>query len=92
VRWLVPILLLSLVYGATVKRECSVSEFVNIAYSTYDPKERAGNILGWLEESGPVCSKEQLTLIYANLGNILGNADSVKIRSRIEQLYERASK
>lgn len=91
-RWLVPILLLSLVYGATVKRECSVSEFVNIAYSTYDPKERADRVWDWLETSGPVCSKEQLTLLYANLGNILGNADSVKIRSRIEQLYERASK
>ena len=49
-------------------------------------------IWGWLEESGSVCSKEQLALIYANLGNILGNADSMKVRSKIEQLYERASK
>ena len=89
-RWLVPILLLSLVYGATVKRECSVSEFLNIAYSTHNPKERADRVWGWLEESGPVCTKEQLTLLYSNMGSILGNADSVKIRSRIEQLYERA--
>jgi len=43
-----------------------------------------------LEESGPVCTKEQLTLIYSNLGNILGNADSMKVRARIEQLHERA--
>jgi hypothetical protein len=90
VRWLIPLLILSLVYGATVKRECSVSEFLNIAYSSHDPKERTSKVWGWLEESGPVCTKEQLTLLYSNLGSILGNADSVKIRSRIEQLYERA--
>ena len=89
-RWLIPILILSLVYGATAKRECSVSEFVNIGYSNHDPKERAEKVWGWLEESGPVCTKEQLTLLYSNLGSILGNADSMKIRSKIEQLYERA--
>ena len=89
-RWLIPIVLLSFVYGATVRRECSVSEFVNIAYSSHDPKERTGKILEWLEESGPVCTKEQLTLIYANMATIMGSADNVKIRSKIEQLYERA--
>jgi hypothetical protein len=92
VRWLIPLFILSLVYGATAKRECSVSEFVNIAYSNHVPKERMEKIWGWLEESGPVCSKDQLALIYANLGNILGNADSMRVRSKIEQLYERASK
>ena len=91
-RWLIPIILLSFVYGATVRRECSVSEFVNIAYSSHDPKERTGKILEWLDESGPVCTKEQLTLIYANMATIMGSADNVKIRSKIEQLYERASK
>ena len=89
-RWLIPALVLSLVYGATAKRECSVSEFVSIGYSNHDPKERAEKVWGWLEESGPVCTKEQLTLLYSNLGAILGNADSVKIRSKVEQLYERA--
>jgi hypothetical protein len=90
VRWLVLTLVLSLVYGATAKRECSVSDFVNLAYSNHDPKERTDKIWGWLEESGPICTKEQLTLLYSNLGSILGNADSVKIRSKIEKLYERA--
>ena len=89
-RWLIPLFILSLVYGATVKRECSVSEFVSIGYSSHDPKERADRVWDWLETSGPVCTKEQLTLLYSNLGGILGNADSIKIRSRIEQLYERA--
>ena len=89
-RWLVLALILSLVYGATAKRECSVSEFVGIGYSNHDPKERADKVWGWLEESGPICTKEQLTLLYSNLGSILGNADSMKVRARIEQVYERA--
>jgi len=43
-----------------------------------------------LEESGPYCTKEQLALIYNNLATVLGAVDSVKIRSKIEKLYERA--
>jgi hypothetical protein len=89
-RGLVVFLIAAFVYGATIKRECSVSEFVSIGYSSHDPKERADKIWGWLEESGPICTKEQLTLLYSNLGSILGNADSMKVRAKIEQLYERA--
>jgi hypothetical protein len=92
VRWLIPIVLLSFVYGATVKRECSVSEFVNFMYSTNNPKDRAEKAWEWLEESGPACNKQQLTLIYANLPTLMGSSDSMKIRARIEQLHERASK
>ena len=89
-RWLVPVLVLSLVYGATAKRECSVSEFVEIGYSSHDPKERADRVWGWLEDTGPYCTKEQLALIYNNLATVLGVADNVKIRSKVERLSERA--
>jgi hypothetical protein len=89
-RWLVPVLVLSLVYGATAKRECSVSEFVEIGYSSHDPKERADRVWGWLEDAGPYCTKEQLALIYNNLATVLGVADNVKIRSKVERLYEKA--
>jgi|APCry1669189034_1035192.scaffolds.fasta_scaffold62919_4 hypothetical protein len=89
-RWLVLVLALSLVYGATLKRECSVSDFVELGYSNHDPKERSERAWVWLEESGPHCTKEQLALIYNNLATVLGAVDSMKIRSKIEKLYERA--
>jgi hypothetical protein len=89
-RGFVIFLIAAFVYGATVKRECSVSEFVNLMYSTNDPKERANKAWEWLDESGPVCTKEKLTLIYSNLATIMGSSDSMKIRARIEQLHERA--
>jgi len=89
-RWLVLVLALSFVYGATLKRECSVSDFVELGYSNHDPKERSERAWVWLEEAGPYCTKEQLALIYNNLATVLGAVDSVKIRSKIEKLYERA--
>jgi len=89
-RGLVVFLIAAFVYGATIKRECSVSDFVELGYSSHDPKERAERAWVWLEESGPHCTKEQLALIYNNLATVLGAVDSVKIRSKIEKLYERA--
>ena len=89
-RGLVVFLIAAFVYGATIKRECSVSEFVNIGYSSHDPKERFDKAWNWLEESGPVCTKEQLTLIYANMATVMGSSDTMRMRAKIEQLYERA--
>ena len=89
-RWLVPIVLLSFVYGATIKRECSVSDFVNIAYSNHNPKERHDRIIEWLDDSGQVCTKDQLVLIYTNLPTLMGVSDTMRVRTKIEKLYERA--
>lgn len=89
-RWLLIFVCASMVYGATQKRECSVSDFVNIAYSNNNSKERHDRIVEWLDDSGQVCTKEQLGLIYTNLAQVLGVADTVTIRAKIEKLYERA--
>jgi hypothetical protein len=89
-RWLLLFVCASLVYGATQKRECSVSDFVNIAYSNNNPKERHDRIVEWLDDSGQVCTKEQLGLIYTNLAQVLGVSDTMRIRTKIEKLYERA--
>jgi hypothetical protein len=88
-KWFFALFLLSVVSAATVRPECSISDFVNIA-STTNPKERNEKILDWLNESGPYCSKENLGIIYNNLAQTLGTIDSVKIRTKIEKLYERA--
>jgi len=89
-RWLLLFVCASLVYGASQKRECSVSDFVNIAYSNNNPKERHDRIVEWLDDSGQVCTKEQLGLIYTNLAQVLGVSDTMRIRTKIEKLYERA--
>jgi len=43
-----------------------------------------------LDDSGQVCTKEQLVLIYTNLAQVLGAADTMRVRTKIDKLYERA--
>ena len=89
-RWLLLFVCASMVYGSTQKRECSVSDFVNIAYSNNNPKERHDRIVEWLDDSGQVCTKEQLVLIYTNLAQVLGAADTMRVRTKIDKLWEKA--
>ena len=79
-----------ILWGATSKKECSVSDFANIAYSIHDQKERHERIVEWLDDSGPSCTKEQLVKIYINLAQAVGTADTIAIRTKIEKLYEKA--
>jgi hypothetical protein len=79
-----------ILWGATAKKECSVSDFANIAYSIHNPKERHERIVEWLDDSGSSCTKEQLATIYNNLAQAVGTADTIAIRTKIEKLYERA--
>ena len=79
-----------ILWGATSKKECSVSDFANIAYSIHDQKERHERIVEWLDDSGPSCTKEQLATIYNNLAQAVGTADTITIRTKIEKLYEKA--
>jgi len=89
-RWLPILFAAALVYGATIKRECSLDDFGVIAYSTHNPKERNERITSWLDESGPSCTKEQLVKIQLNLAQALGTADTIEIRAKLGKLYERA--
>ena len=79
-----------ILWGATSKKECSTSDFANIAYTTHDPKERHERIVEWLDDSGPYCTKEQLVKVYINLAQAVGTADTIAIRTKIEKLYEKA--
>lgn len=89
-KWVVILLLLvAPIYGATPKPTCSVSDFVEIAYSYHDPQERKEKIEQWVNQYGEYCSKEQLLLVYNGLANSLGTSDTMKIRTKIELLYER---
>ena len=90
-RWLVvSCCLVTLVLGATPQRECSLSTFYDLSYGTHDPAQRSQKVWDWLHEHGPACTKDQLTLIYVNLAHAMGSADTVRIRAKVEQLYERA--
>jgi hypothetical protein len=89
-KWLVILaILVAPLYGATPKPVCSVSDFVEIAYSVTDPKERKEKVEQWLNQYGGYCSKEQLLTVYNGLATSLGTSDTMRIRTKIELLYER---
>lgn len=89
-RWLLLIVCASLVAAPAQKRECSVAEWALVGYENHDPKERADKLWQWLTDYGPVCTREQLTVIYINLPTVMGTADSMRVRAKIEQLWEKA--
>jgi hypothetical protein len=89
-RWiLILVILVAPIYGATTKPVCSVSDFVEIAYSVNDPKERKEKVEQWINQYGEYCSKEQLLMVYNGLASSLGTSDTMRIRTKIELLYER---
>ena len=71
-------------------RRCNVVEFERIGYEVHTPSDRQKQVLQWLDTEGKLCSKEQLTLVWNELPTVMGAADTMTIRSRIAQLYERA--
>jgi hypothetical protein len=89
-RWLLLIVCASLVAAATQKRECSTAEWAAIGYEHHDPAQRADKLWQWLTDYGPACTRDQLTMIYINLPTVTGTADSMRMRARIEQLWEKA--
>lgn len=89
-KWLVFLLILvTPIYGAIPKPICSISDFVEIAYLYHDPKERKEKVEQWINQYGEYCSKEQLLTVYNGLSSSLGTSDTMRIRTKIELLYER---
>jgi hypothetical protein len=43
----------------------------------------------WLESEGNLCSKEQLAVIWNNLAEWAGTADSAELRQRVIDLYKK---
>lgn len=67
---------------------CNVQDFYGLAYTWHNPSERHQNLLRWLHFNGANCNKEQLTVIWNNLPEWAGTADSAEIRQKIIFLYQ----
>lgn len=87
-RWVVVIFLTS---GLLVSAQsgCNVNEFYALAYTWHNPSARHYNLLRWLHHNGERCNQEQLLVIWNNLANWAGTADSVEIRQKITSLYQK---
>jgi len=73
---------------ASAQSGCNVQDFYGLAWSWHNPSERHQNLLRWLHFNGERCTKEQLVVIWNNLPDWAGTADSAEIRQKIISLYQ----
>ena len=83
------VVFLTLVLVASAQSGCNVQDFYGLAWTWHNPSERHLNLIRWLNFNGDKCSKEQLTIIWNNLPEWAGTADSAEIRQKIISLYSK---
>jgi len=88
-RWFILLLLLGLV-GAVAKNGCYVREFYGIGYTTHDPTERHKEMLAWLVRNADQCKTEDYLVIWNNLAEWAGTADSTQLRGLVIGGYNNA--
>jgi hypothetical protein len=88
-RWLALLLLLGLV-GAVAKSGCHVREFYGIGYTVHDPTERHKEMVAWLSQNAQYCKASDYVVIWNNLSEWAGTADSTQLRGLVIHGYKDA--
>jgi len=88
-RWLILLMLLGLV-GAVAKSGCHVREFYGIGYTVHDPTQRHKEMLAWLIHNAEQCKTTDYVIIWNNLPDWAGTADTAQLRSKIIYGYKDA--
>jgi hypothetical protein len=89
VKWLVA-LVLTLALQSTGKDLCSVREFYGIAYTIHNPSERHQQMTMWLTNHQNLCKSSDFVVIWNNLSEWAGTADSALLRHKVIQGYKNA--
>jgi len=89
VRW-VAALVLTLALQSTGKDLCSVREFYGIAYTIHNPSERHQQMSAWLTNHQHLCKSTDMVVIWNNLSEWAGSADSAELRHKVIIAYKNA--
>ena len=89
VRWLIA-LVLTLSLQSTGKDLCSVREFYSIAWTIHNPSERHQQMSQWLTNHQNLCKSTDMIVIWNNLSEWAGTADSALLRHKVIQGYKNA--
>ena len=81
------LLLISLVFWASAKAPCTLSDFYGLAMTLHNPSERHLRLSQWLTTNGENCSSAELVDIWNNLAMWAGAADSSELRSKVLYYY-----
>ena len=88
-RWLIGIVLI-LSLHSTSKDLCSVREFYGIAYTIHNPSERHQQMSAWLTNHQYLCKSTDMIVIWNNLSEWAGAADSAELRHKVIIAYKNA--
>jgi hypothetical protein len=88
-RWFLLLLLLGLV-GAVAKNGCHVREFYGIGYTVHDPTLRHKEMMAWLDQNAEFCKTSDYLVIWNNLSEWAGSADSTWLRAKVVHGYKDA--
>ena len=89
-RWFLLLLLLLGLVGAVAKSGCHVREFYGIGYTVHDPTERHKEMLAWLDRNAQHCKASDYVVLWNNLSEWAGTADSTYIREKVIHGYKEA--
>jgi hypothetical protein len=88
-RWLILLLLFGLM-GAVAKNGCYVREFYGIGYTVHNPTERHSKMLAWLDNNAKYCKTTDYVVLWNNLSEWSGTADSTWLREKVIHGYKEA--
>ena len=88
-RWLIALVLV-LALQSTGQDLCSVREFYIIAYTIHNPSERHQQMVVWLTKHQTLCKSTDFVVIWNNLSEWGGSADSAELRHKVVQGYKSA--
>jgi hypothetical protein len=88
-RWFLLLLLLGLV-GAVAKNGCHVREFYGIGYTVHNPTQRHKEMMAWLDQNAQHCTTSDYMVIWNNLSEWSGSADSTWLRNKVVHGYKDA--
>jgi len=88
-RWIIAFVL-TLALQSTGKDLCSVREFYSIAWGVHDPTERHKKMSEWLTKHQQLCKSTDFIVIWNNLSEWAGTADSHILRGLVISGYKEA--
>jgi len=78
--------------GAVAKNGCHVREFYGIGYTIHNPSVRHQQMIAWLKNNEQQCGSADYVIIWNNLAEWAGTADSAETRALIIHGYQEALK
>lgn len=69
---------------------CSVRELYSIAYTVHNPSERHQQMSVWLTKHQYLCKSSDMVVVWNNLSEWAGSADSAELRQKVIYAYKNA--